>query len=137
MRLKVASQTCVFLQGMDEFESPIAHAEGRLAVRDESVLDQLRQQDSLAVCYWSDAAAAQVGDAGDITQLEVLPEPDNPNGSVANIAGLSDATGRVLRLMPHPERFLFATQHPQWTRNGRRGEGDGMMLFRNAVNYFQ
>lgn len=137
VRLKAASESCVFLRGMDEFESPIAHAEGRLAVRDASVLDRLRAEDSVAVCYWSDAAAAQVSEGGDVTRLDLLPEPQNPNGSIANIAGLSDSTGRVLGLMPHPERYLFATQHPQWTRNGRRGDGDGMQLFRNAVSYFE
>ncbi|MFO0916789.1 MAG: phosphoribosylformylglycinamidine synthase subunit PurQ [Planctomycetaceae bacterium] len=62
--------------------------------------------------------------------------PANPNGAVGDIAGLSDPTGRVLGLMPHPERFLFATQHPQWTRLGLSGEGAGMQIFRNAVGYF-
>lgn len=137
VRLKAASESCVFLKGIDEFESPIAHAEGRLAVRDEAVLEQLRQQDSVAVCYWSAAAAKQATSADQVTRLDVLPEPENPNGSVANIAGLSDSTGRVLGLMPHPERYLFATQHPQWTRRGLSGEGDGMKLFRNAVSYFE
>ncbi|MFN0198510.1 MAG: phosphoribosylformylglycinamidine synthase subunit PurQ, partial [Planctomycetaceae bacterium] len=62
--------------------------------------------------------------------------PNNPNGSIANIAGLCDPTGRVLGLMPHPERFLFATQHPQWTRRNLTGEGSGMAIFRNAIQYF-
>jgi len=136
VRLKVASTSSVFLRGMDEFESPIAHAEGRVAVRDESVIDGLRERDSIALCYWSDKAEQQCKETEDITRVELLDEPENPNGSLANIAGISDATGRVLGLMPHPERYLFATQHPQWTRNGFRGEGDGMQLFRNAVNYF-
>ena len=137
VRLKVASSSCVFLKGMDEFESPIAHAEGRVAVLGPDVVDELRRQDAIAVCYWSDSANEQAKQVGDITRLDVLPEPENPNGSVANIAGLSDTTGRVLGLMPHPERYLFATQHPQWTRNGLRGEGDGMKIFRNAVDYFE
>ncbi len=137
VRLKVASSSCVFLKGMDEFESPIAHAEGRLAVRDPDVIDELRRQDAVAVCYWSDSANQQLEESGDITRVDLLPEPENPNGSVANIAGLSDTTGRVLGLMPHPERYLFATQHPQWTRHGYRGEGDGMKIFRNAVSYFE
>ena len=137
VRLKVASQSCVFLRDMDEFESPIAHAEGRLAVRDACVIDQLRGQDSIAICYWSDTASQWLNGSDDISRLEVLPEPENPNGSTANIAGLSDATGRILGLMPHPERYQFATQHPKWTRTGLQGEGDGMMLFRNAVSYFE
>ena len=97
VKLKVASNNCVFLRGMDEFESPIAHAEGRLVFRDESVLGQLREQDSVALCYWSEDAVAPYGD---ITQSPVLPAPANPNGSTANIAGLCDRTGRVFGLMP-------------------------------------
>ncbi|MEX1095702.1 MAG: phosphoribosylformylglycinamidine synthase subunit PurQ [Planctomycetales bacterium] len=67
---------------------------------------------------------------------ELLPFPENPNGSIANVAGLCDPSGRVLGLMPHPERFLHATQHPQWTRKRLAGEGTGMRIFRNAVEYF-
>ncbi len=136
VQLKVASQSCAFLKGMDEFESPIAHAEGRVAVRGADVVDDLREQNLIALCYWSDQAARQMKTQDGGTRLDILPEPDNPNGSIANIAGLCDVSGRVLGLMPHPERYLFATQHPQWTRNGFRGEGDGMTLFRNAVEYF-
>jgi phosphoribosylformylglycinamidine synthase len=68
--------------------------------------------------------------------------PANPNGSIAHAAGLTDTTGRVLGLMPHPERFLFATQHPQWTRKAAtgafdpHGDGEGLRVFRNAVEYF-
>jgi phosphoribosylformylglycinamidine synthase len=61
----------------------------------------------------------------------------NPNGSQGNVAGLCDYTGRVLGLMPHPERHVLPTHHPRWTREGLREEGDGMALFRNAVAYFQ
>ena len=59
----------------------------------------------------------------------------NPNGSMGSIAGLTDETGRVMGMMPHPERFVRATQHPHWTRLENRDEGDGMGIFRNAVNY--
>ncbi len=62
--------------------------------------------------------------------------PHNPNGSVDDIAGICDVTGRVLGLMPHPERHLDPTNHPQWTRVGL-DEGDGVPIFRNAVLYFK
>jgi phosphoribosylformylglycinamidine synthase subunit PurQ / glutaminase len=48
-----------------------------------------------------------------------------------------DFTGRVLGLMPHPERHVLPTQHPRWTREGLKTEGDGLRLFRNAVEFFQ
>ncbi|MEO2016577.1 MAG: phosphoribosylformylglycinamidine synthase subunit PurQ [Fuerstiella sp.] len=136
VRLKATSSNSVFLKDMDEFEVPIAHAEGRIAVADDSVLDDLRAAGQISLCYWNDQATQMAAQTGDPTAIELLAEPDNPNGSLANIAGLSDTTGRVLGLMPHPERFLFATQHPQWTRNGMRGDGQGLQLFRNAVSYF-
>ncbi len=136
VRLKVTSSNSVFLKGMDEFEVPIAHAEGRIAVADGSVLAGLRDAQQISLCYWNDDATVLAEKSGDPTSIDILPEPANPNGSLANIAGLSDSTGRVLGLMPHPERFLFATQHPQWTRNGMRGDGHGLQLFRNAVGYF-
>ena len=53
------------------------------------------------------------------------------------VAGICDPTGRVLGLMPHPERFIHPTQHPRWTREGVGEEGDGLALFRNAVEYAQ
>ncbi|MCA9061991.1 MAG: phosphoribosylformylglycinamidine synthase subunit PurQ [Planctomycetaceae bacterium] len=136
VRLKVTSSNSVFLRDLDEFDVPMAHAEGRIAVRTPELLDQMRANDSIALCYWSPAAVAEAATVGDATRISLLAEPDNPNGSIANIAGLSDATGRVLGLMPHPERFIFATQHPQWTRRNLRGEGDGMKIFRNAVSWF-
>lgn len=136
VRLKVTSSRSIFLRGIDDLELPMAHAEGRVAVRTPQVPDQLRQQQSIALCYWNDDADLAVAAGGDPSCLDVLPEPHNPNGSVANIAGLCDVTGRVLGLMPHPERYLFATQHPQWTRRRLSGAGAGARIFRNAIEYF-
>ncbi len=65
------------------------------------------------------------------------PYPVNPNGSQHDVAGLCDATGRVFALMPHPERHVLPIQHPQWTRRGPAAEGDGLRIFKNAVNHFR
>ncbi|GAI40915.1 unnamed protein product, partial [marine sediment metagenome] len=59
--------------------------------------------------------------------------PHNPNGSIDNIAGICDASGRIFALMPHPERFIRWTQHPRWTREPARERGDGFRIFENAV----
>jgi phosphoribosylformylglycinamidine synthase len=64
------------------------------------------------------------------------PYPINPNGSQGDVAGVCDATGRVLGLMPHPERHVLPTHHPRWTRVGLAPEGEGLLLFRNAVQFF-
>ncbi len=61
--------------------------------------------------------------------------PINPNGSTESIAGLTDTTGRVLGLMPHPERFIRPTHHPRWTRKEENADADGMTIFNNAVKY--
>jgi phosphoribosylformylglycinamidine synthase len=72
--------------------------------------------------------------------------PHNPNGSLADIAGICDPSGRVFGLMPHPEAYNHVTNHPDWTRQmeknkraGKRGgsmRGEGIRIFENAVTYF-
>ncbi|MCA8985337.1 MAG: phosphoribosylformylglycinamidine synthase I [Planctomycetaceae bacterium] len=117
----------VFLRGISQLELPIAHAEGRICVSDPAQIFQWQAAGQIALRYCD--VSGQITDA-------ILPEPVNPNGSIANIAGLGDPSGRVLGLMPHPERFLKATHHPQWTRKQLTGDGQGMQLFRNAIEYF-
>jgi phosphoribosylformylglycinamidine synthase subunit PurQ / glutaminase len=128
VHLKPTSDRCVFLRGIDTMYLPMAHAEGRFLFRDESTQSMLENQGQLAIRYCSPQ-----GSTGDT----LLPFPENPNGASANIAGICDETGRVFGLMPHPERHLFATNHPQWTRRQVQPEhGEGLLLFRNAVAYF-
>lgn len=127
--LRVGRTQNAFLKGIETLECPIAHAEGRIAVRDASVLDRWEEAGQVALRYAADANIA--------ADNQMLPYPQNPNGSTANIAGLSDPSGRVLGLMPHPERFLFATQHPQWTRRKLAGAGAGRKVFENGVRWFQ
>jgi phosphoribosylformylglycinamidine (FGAM) synthase-like amidotransferase family enzyme len=59
--------------------------------------------------------------------------PENPNGSPGAVAGVCDPTGRIFGLMPHPERHVDPLHHPRWTRRGVAKEGDGLRIFRNAV----
>ena len=61
--------------------------------------------------------------------------PHNPSGSMDDIAGICDSSGRIVALMPHPERHIRGTQHPRWTRQGAREDGDGFQIFRNAVKW--
>jgi len=111
VRLEIASRACVFVGDMEAPELPLAHAEGRIVCRDETVRARLRDEDRVVFRY-ADAA----GRPTDVY-------PANPNGSVDAIAGLTDRTGRVLGLMPHPERALFGFHHPDWTRRGYDGSG--------------
>lgn len=127
VNLRVTSNKNVFLKGITELELPIAHAEGRIAVESNDILKNWIATDQVALRYSIPGSPAQE---------DLLPAPINPNGSIANIAGLSDPTGRILGLMPHPERFLFGTQHPSWTRRPYQEEGCGTQIFRNAIAYF-
>ena len=129
VHLKVSQSNNVFLRGMESLDLPIAHAEGRLVPRDASVVERWRTGGQIAIQY-------AVWDQGEAPDAVNARWGANPNGAVADIAGLSDPTGRVLGLMPHPERFLFATQHPHWTRLKLEGDGAGLKMFQNGIDYF-
>jgi phosphoribosylformylglycinamidine synthase subunit PurQ / glutaminase len=128
VRLGVAGSKCVFLAGIETMYLPVAHAEGKFMARGEEVLRQLDAAGQLVLRYRRlDDGRAQNGQ---------VPYPDNPNGSMAATAGICDTTGRVFGLMPHPERHIDPTQHPRWTRGEAGPIGDGLQVFRNAVEYF-
>jgi phosphoribosylformylglycinamidine synthase len=109
---------CVFTKGMESMYVPVAHGEGKFA-GDLQVISEK----NIAVFY--------TDERGD----RKAPYPFNPNGSVQNIAGICDDSGRVFGLMPHPEDHVLGTQHPQWTRLGAKKDGDGLPVFQNAVKW--
>lgn len=121
-----------WLREVSTFMVPIAHGEGKLYA-DEAVLKELKRKKLIALEYVK----------GEICEYQNLPA--NPTGTLENIAGISDETGRVLGMMPHPERAMFFTQLPHWTwlkiNYRKKGNkipkyGPGLQLFQNAVNYF-
>ena len=122
VHVAVTSANCVFLPEGERIELPIAHGEGRFVPRDDAVLATLRKNDQLVLKY----VDAQ-GNPG--------PYPVNPNGSVEDVAALCDPSGRIMGLMPHPERFVDPTQHPQWTRR-KPARADGTIFFRRAFEYY-
>lgn len=125
VHLDIDDRLCVFLKEVAQIELPIAHAEGKFTTRNQAVLDDLASNHQLAMQY-----CKPDGPNGDV------PFPFNPNGSERNVAGVCDRTGRIFGLMPHPERNIDPTHHPNWTRHSQPREGAGMAIFRNAVNYF-
>ena len=120
--LKSFSDKSVFIDNDCILYVPIAHAEGKFVAGNGGELENLGKSGQIIFKY--------VDKDGNIANY-----PWNPNGSLDNIAGICDSTGRVLGMMPHPERYIEPTQHPRWTREGLRAEGDGVAIFRNAVNY--
>jgi phosphoribosylformylglycinamidine synthase subunit PurQ / glutaminase len=129
--LKVTAQT-PWLAGLKELSLPIAHGEGKFFATEQD-LKTLKQKKQIALQYTNGPMSKH------------LDLPANPNGSVADIAGMIDETGKILALMPHPERGMFFTQLPHWTflkeqyiRKGKAlpKEGPGLQLFKNAVTYF-
>lgn len=100
-----------WLGSIGRIDVPIRHGEGRF-VCDQHTLDRLIENRQIAFSY----------------------EGENPNGSLEAIAGITDPTGRVLGLMPHPEAFLSIENHPQWHRGGAR-KPLGTAILANAVAF--
>lgn len=112
------SNPCIFTRGIESLDLAVAHGEGRLFVPPDVA------PDVIPVLYYSSTGGVE----------PVYPE--DPNGSFRHIAGICDASGRIFGLMPHPERFVRASQHPRWSAAGERdGAGDGLAFFSNAVEY--
>ncbi|MGI4871328.1 MAG: phosphoribosylformylglycinamidine synthase subunit PurQ [Janthinobacterium lividum] len=125
VRLKVnpLSKT-PFLRGLTSFEVPVRHGEGRLIVPDVATREHIVALGLNCLTY------------ADGDDLETGTYPLNPNGADLNCAGLTDTTGQIFGLMPHPEAYLAGCNHPDW---GRRGlayeEGEGLAIFRNIVEW--
>jgi phosphoribosylformylglycinamidine synthase subunit PurQ / glutaminase len=121
----------IFFEGIDAMYLPVAHAEGRFVPRGARILEQLQAEGQFVLRYGCRTDLSE--GAG---MAATVPYPDNPNGSLADVAGLCDGTGRVCGLMPHPERNVDPMHHPRWTRRPAQDAGDGLRVFRNAVGYF-
>ncbi len=122
--LKLLQNSCaseIWFKGLPSvIQLPVAHAEGRFYADDE-VLKRIEENNQAAL-YYTDSR----GDSGGY--------PFNPNGSRSNIAGITDKSGRILGLMPHPERFIFGHHHPLWKRKDIFPWG--LKIIENAVKYF-
>lgn len=119
------SKKCVWTKSLPEvIHMPIAHAEGKFIPRNEKVLASLKKNGQIVFRY-ADSTGTLSG------------FPHNPNGSIDDIAGVCDPTGRIFGLMPHPERHISYLQHPNWRRNDPDDStmGIGSKIFKNGVNF--
>jgi len=125
-RLTVDDESpCVYTEGLDSLYLPVRHGEGKFVTVDEQTLAQLEKL-HLNVLKYADA-----------NLQPTMNYPDNPNGSVAAIAGICDPSGRLFGLMPHPEAYIHRTHHPRWTREELPEEGMGLWLYKNAVRFIE
>jgi phosphoribosylformylglycinamidine synthase len=126
---------CIFTTGIRALELPVRHGEGKFYAAPE-VIDALQRNHQVVLQYARPDGSLAEGRF-----------PDNPNGSVRDIAGICDRSGRIFGLMPHPEAYHHVTNHPDWTRRREwalRGKSDpepevtlGVQILRNAVQYIQ
>jgi len=117
VRLETESASrCLWTEGLGPMALPIAHGEGRFVPANDALLETLEREGQVALRYAAD---------------------DDPNGSAGRVAGISDPSGRIFGLMPHPERCVDWTHHPAWTCGAGGGTGggepDGLRILRNAV----
>ncbi|MEW6749149.1 MAG: phosphoribosylformylglycinamidine synthase I [Candidatus Micrarchaeota archaeon] len=111
---------CVFTKGMEFLLVPVRHGEGKF-VASGPVLDSLKQKNQIVFQYVDEG-------------MKLAGYPWNPNGSLENIAGICDPTGRIYGMMPHPEAFNIPENCPYWVR-GSVKEAMGLKVFGNAVDY--
>lgn len=124
---------CVFTRDMTHAELPVRHGEGKV-VADDDTISRLKEKRQM-VCRYASSDGSPAGGRF----------PDNPNGSMDDIAGICDPTGRIFGLMPHPEAYHHPTNHPDWCRNRALLRGSdpetamheipGLRIFQNALRY--
>lgn len=119
--LEGADCAASWLEPGERMPVPVAHAEGRFVVKDDQALAELVERRQIALRYVGPAGERDPG------------YPANPNGSTDDIAGICDPSGRVVGLMPHPERNLSPWNRPDWTRLAPRSEGEGVSFYRRLV----
>jgi len=121
---------CIWTKGIKRMRVPVRHGEGKFVTDNRPLMDEWEDKGQIAVRY--------VDPDSEYPSLSrnVLPYPTSPNQSWRNIAGVCDPSGLVFGLMPHPEANHSTWLGATWTREDvNHGEGEGMALFRNAVNY--
>jgi phosphoribosylformylglycinamidine synthase subunit PurQ / glutaminase len=131
--LEIADSASVFTKGLKYLHLPVAHGEGNFYA-DKKTLSKILKNNLVALRYVKPDNNPANGEF-----------PYNPNGSIEDIAAICDKSGRIMGMMPHPERNILFTHRDNWTtlkeRYRREGmevpeDGEGLAIFKNAVNYF-
>ncbi len=134
VHLKTHSSNCIWTKGIEKIHLPIAHGEGNFYC-DQNTLKKMKETDQIVFRYTKENGSPADGKF-----------PFNPNGSMEDIAGICDPSGRIFGMMPHPERFNSFENEEGWElkkekliREGKPipKKGEGLKIFENAVKYFQ
>lgn len=134
IQLKMTSKKCVWTKGIDQIHIPMAHGEGNFYM-EKNILESMKKNDQIVFKYVKEDGSPANGEF-----------PFNPNGAMEDMAAICDESGRILAIMPHPERFNSFTNEDGWTllkekiiREGKPlpKKGLGLKLFENAVDYFK
>jgi phosphoribosylformylglycinamidine synthase len=129
----ITDSPSVFTKGINRMRVPVAHGEGNFFAR-EKYLNEIEKSGLVTMRYAKPDGSPAAGEF-----------PYNPNGAINDIAAICDKSGRIMGMMPHPERNILFTQRDNWTylkeKAKREGtlipeESEGLAIFRNAVKYF-
>jgi phosphoribosylformylglycinamidine synthase len=127
------SNESLWTRGIERLYCPVSHGEGNLSCQ-KATLKKLHQKKMVAFTYCREDLSPAGGEY-----------PWNPNGSIDDIAGITSADGKVLGMMPHPERAMEFTSLYDWPLLKERARREGrpipaeslnMQIFRNIVAYF-
>lgn len=118
VNLKVENDS-LFFKNLSSIYLPIRHKEGKIIIKNEIIKNNILNN-----------------------KLNILSYIDNPNGSELDIAALTDISGQILGIMPHPEAFLSIYNHPNWNKLKSENKitnetGEGLKIFENIVNYIK
>jgi phosphoribosylformylglycinamidine synthase subunit PurQ / glutaminase len=131
--LNITDSPSVFTKGIKRLRVPVAHGEGNFFANKE-ILRNIEKHGLVAMRYAKPDGNPAGGEF-----------PCNPNGSINDIAAICDKSGRIMGMMPHPERNTLFTHRDDWTylkeKAKRKGktppkESEGLAIFKNAVKYF-
>lgn len=136
IKLTALPGPCIFTKGIEQtVELPVGHGEGQFVLANPGELAKLQASGQAALVYTMNTGQGSPSPATSTSSEQEVPYPANPNGSMGQIAAVCNVRGNVMGMMPHPDRGFKALQHPQ--RRGTNGDGDGVLIFKNAYRYVQ
>ncbi len=133
IHLKENDSNCVFTKGITQTHIPVAHGEGRFFC-DKDSYEKLKNNSQIVFTYCDENGNSADG-----------LYPLNPNGSFMDVAGICDQSGRIMGMMPHPERALYSNSEPEFQlkkeiakRENKEIPGlieTNFRIFKNAVDF--